>query len=92
MKINLLALACVFLSQSITPSAIADEEFAGIIESRPETKVGTWIIGGRSIEVTERARLDEDHGPLSVGACAEVEFENGLIEEIESQPPRRCGQ
>jgi hypothetical protein len=92
MKIKLLALACVFLSQSIAPSAIADDEFAGIIESRPETKVGTWIIGGRSIEVTERTRLDEDHGPLSVGSCAEVEVENGLAEEIESEPSRRCGK
>ncbi len=77
---------CLWLS---FPS-YADEEFYGIIESRPEGKVGTWVIGGRDVEVTERTKLEEDHGPLVIGVCAEVEYEGGMVEEIESEAPAKC--
>jgi hypothetical protein len=53
--------------------------------------VGTWVIGGRSVSVTEKTDLDEGSGPLRVGACAEVEIEGGVVEEIESEPPAKCG-
>lgn len=74
-----------------TAVASADEDFYGIIESRPEGAVGTWVVGGRSIEVTDRTELDDDHGPLEVGACVEVDIDDGVVEEIESEPARKCG-
>jgi hypothetical protein len=49
-------------------SSHADDDFYGIIESIPEGKIGTWVIGGRQIVVTERTQLDEDHDPLGVAA------------------------
>jgi hypothetical protein len=68
----------------------ADEEFYGIIESRPDAKTGTWVVGGRNVEVTENTELEEDHGPLVVGACVEVEYEGNVVEEIESEPITKC--
>ena len=41
------------------------------------------MIGGRSVDVTEKTELDEDNGPLNVGACVEVDIDNGFVEEIE---------
>lgn len=82
--------ACVVLAQSFVSVAFADEDFYGIIESRPAGKVGTWVVGGRSVEVTETVKLDDDEGPLTVGACVEVDIDNGIVEEIESEPPRKC--
>jgi hypothetical protein len=73
-------------------SSYADDDFYGIIESIPEDKIGTWAIGGRQIVVMERTQLDEDHGPLVVGACAEIEYEGSLVEEIESEGPHKCGK
>jgi hypothetical protein len=73
-------------------SSHADDDFYGIIESIPEGKIGTWVIGGRQIVVTERTQLDEDHGPLGIGACAEVEYEGSLVEEIESESKYKCGK
>ena len=70
----------------------ADEEFKGIVESRPEGKVGTWMIGGRQVVVTERTRLKEEAGPLVVGACAEVEYKGDFVEEIESEEKADCGK
>jgi hypothetical protein len=88
----LVFVGCVLISQAGSQVAYADEEFHGGIESRPDGTVGTWVIGGRSVRVTERTELDEDHGPLTVGKCVEVEIENGVAEEIESEPARKCRQ
>ena len=78
--------AFIFFNQPVS----ADEDFYGIIESRPAGKVGKWVIGGRTINVTEEAELDEKNGPLQIGACAEVDFDDGIIEEIESEPLKKC--
>jgi hypothetical protein len=69
----------------------ADEEFYGIVENRPEGKIGTWVIGGRQVEVTEKTEIDEDDGPLVIGACAQVEYDGNLVEEIESEDKSKCG-
>lgn len=70
--------------------AQADDDFYGIVEKRPEGQVGTWVIGGRSVEVVESTEIDTDHGELSIGACVEVDIDDGKVEEIESEPPRKC--
>ena len=89
-KSMLIALG-VFLTAGTLHVAHASEDFYGIIESRPDGKVGTWIVGGRAIEVTDKTELDEDHGPLRVGACVEVDMDDGVVEEIESESPQKCG-
>jgi hypothetical protein len=71
-------------------SSHADEEFYGIVESRPEGKIGTWVIGGRQVEVTEKTEIDEDDGHLAVGACAQVEYDGNFVEEIESEDKSKC--
>ncbi|MEN8213968.1 MAG: hypothetical protein ABFR19_06360 [Pseudomonadota bacterium] len=81
---------CAFIAQIIAQAAIADDNFHGIIESRPDGKAGTWVVGGRTLNVTVNTDLREEHLPLRVGACAEVEIEDGLVEEIESESPRDC--
>ena len=62
----------------------------GTIESRPEGKVGTWMIGARSFDVIDTTKLDEDDGPLVVGACAEVELIGNVVKEIESKKKSKC--
>jgi hypothetical protein len=62
----------------------------GTIESRPEGKAGTWKIGGRSYEMKETTKLDEDDGPLVVGACAEIELIGNVVREIESEKKSKC--
>jgi hypothetical protein len=64
----------------------------GPIESRPEGKEGTWIIAGRTFTVTDTTKLDEDNGPLVVGACAQVELKGIVVEEIESEEASKCRQ
>jgi hypothetical protein len=70
--------------------ALAADDFYGIIESRPEAKVGTWVVGGRSVITTESTTLEENHGPLREGACAEVGMEGDAVEGIESEPLSKC--
>lgn len=92
MKRQILTLLLSSMFLWIPPNGRAEEEFHGVIESRPEGKVGTWVIGGREVTVTERTKLEEDDGPLVVGACAEVEYEGSAVEEIESEGKAKCGK
>jgi hypothetical protein len=92
MKKSFEVIMCVFIIMSFVQVAVADDDFYGIIENRPDGKVGTWVIGGRSVEVTKNTDLDEDNGPLKVGSCAEVEIDNGKVEDIESEPLSRCNK
>jgi len=70
---------------ALSSPVVADDDFYGMIESRPDGKAGTWVIGGRSFDVPANVKLDEDDGPLNVGACAEVDIDDGVVEEIESE-------
>ena len=84
----LISCGCIWLA----PGSYAADEFYGVIESRPEAKVGTWVIGGRQVAVTEKTELEEDEGPLAVGVCAEVEYEGTVVDEIESEKLHKCGK
>lgn len=48
------------------------------------------MVGGRKLDVTKDTELEEEHGPLVVGACVEVEIEDGLVHEIESKKKEKC--
>jgi hypothetical protein len=72
--------------------AFADEEFYGTIESRPAANPGIWVISGQQVEVTSKTKIETDHGPLVVGSCVEVEHNKGVVKEIESAKPAKCGK
>lgn len=90
MKLSRMMLCAVSLALWLPLSSQADEEFYGVIESRPESHVGAWVIGGKQVTVTDKTELEEEHGPLAIGACAEVEYEDGVVEELESQEKEKC--
>ncbi|MGE5152566.1 MAG: hypothetical protein ACM3ST_00995 [Bdellovibrio bacteriovorus] len=71
-------------------SGRADDDGVGILERRPDGKAGTWVIGRRSVQVTERAELDADQDPLVLGACLSVGFDGGYVAVIESELPSKC--
>jgi hypothetical protein len=71
---------CTFLLVSV--NCYASEEFFGLLESRPQGKTGTWVIGGRQVEVAEKTEIEEEEGPFVVGACIEVEYEGKVVKVI----------
>jgi hypothetical protein len=92
MKETIFTIACLLLVGFFPATALADDDFDGIIESRPMGKAGTWVVGGRSVNVTDQTRLEEEDGPLTVGTCAEVEIADGVAVEIEREPLHKCGK
>jgi len=68
----------------------ADDSFYGKVESRPDSKTGSWVIGGRTLDVTAGAELEEESAPLVEGACVKVEIEKGIVEEIETVKMDKC--
>lgn len=73
-------------------TACADNtvEYTGILDHRPEGKDGMWVIDGKSFSVTDEVELDEDHGPITAGACVELEMKDGEVREIESKEMEKC--
>ena len=65
-------------------------EYTGILEHRPDGKDGMWVIDGKSFSVTEEVELDDDHGPITIGACVELEMDEGDVKEIESTEMDEC--
>jgi hypothetical protein len=92
LKKILVIVTSVLIIQGCDQLSHTDDEFYGVVESRPDGKAGTWVVGGRSVSVTDNTDFDEDNGPLNVGTCAEVELENEIVEEIESEPDRKCAK
>lgn len=86
------ALLVAASSFAFSSTAFADEEFYGTIESRPTENPGIWVISGQQVEVTDKTEIDNDHGPLVVGSCVEVEHKKGVVKEIETAKPSKCGK
>lgn len=40
--------------------------------------------------MTEQTKLEEDDGPLVVGACVEVEYKGDTVKEIETEESYKC--
>ena len=77
---------------ALLAAACADKEveYTGVLDHRPEGKDGMWVIDGKSFSVTNEVELDEDHGPIAVGACVELEMDEGDVKEIESAEMDKC--
>lgn len=68
--------------------------FRGVLNSRPESTVGTWVVGGRAFVANENTQLDIEEGALEAGACVKVRYfiqQNvSVAQEIDSEPARDC--
>lgn len=87
---NIKPILLVFLISISSSCSDNEAEYTGILDHRPEAKDGTWVIDGKSFSVTDKVDLDEDHGPITAGACVELEMEDGEVTEIESEDIGKC--
>jgi hypothetical protein len=51
-----------------------ERKFFGVVQSAPTDTVGTWVVGTMSFTVNSATRIETEHGPITVGACVEVEY------------------
>ena len=76
---------------SVSYACSDDEvEYTGILENRPVGQVGVWVIDGQPYAVSKKAELDEENGPLGIGACVEIELDGKIVKEIETVDPEDC--
>lgn len=63
----------------------------GIIHSMPSDGLhGDWTIGAYAVSTVPGTEFDQTSGPLTVNGCAKVEFRNGVVHEIDSEPLSDC--
>ena len=75
------ALISLFISLTVpvaraqSSSTENEFEFVGRIMSFPSTTgfVGDWVVGSHTVHVTTATRIDQEDGPVAVGALVEVE-------------------
>ena len=89
----ILRLIPLFFIMGFSVSCSDDEvEHKGILENRPVGKVGVWVIDGQPYAVSKKAELNEEKGPLGIGACVEIELDGKVVKEIETEDPDECEQ
>ncbi|WP_319586960.1 hypothetical protein [uncultured Desulfobulbus sp.] len=67
-----------------------ESKYYGIIESRPDTLQGEWVIRGRTFRTEAKTKFDQSEGPLRVGSCAKVRIRNDHVREISNGPWHYC--
>ncbi len=48
-------------------------KFFGTVEALPAGFNGTWIVNGRSVEVTPQTVIEQEHARIAVGTYVEIE-------------------
>jgi hypothetical protein len=80
------------------PATARRVEFRGVIERLPDGGlIGTWVVSGRRVHVSESTTINQEHGAARVGAVVEV---HGVVRddaevnatEIEVQPGQDDGR
>ncbi|NOZ27595.1 MAG: hypothetical protein GXP39_06015, partial [Chloroflexi bacterium] len=65
-------IAILLVSLLVAPIALADDdeyEFRGTVESLPSSGlIGDWVVSGRTVHVSAETRIDQEDGPVAVGA------------------------
>ena len=90
MKLLPPSVPCALLGLLLPISVHSANDFHGLVDNRPANVAGTWVIGGRELQVSAKTRLVQDQGPIQVGTCVAVDLKQGQVEEIESQKPDQC--
>lgn len=93
--LGMLSLTLMLLA-SLSP-AYAQREFRGVVEAMPaDGYVGTWIISGKTVEVTPRTEVKLKRGPIAMGSAVKVHGspQNGayIAREIEAAKIKRKGR
>ncbi len=70
------------------------EKVKGVVESFPETLVGSWTVSGVVYEATADTEFETKGSPFYVGACVEVRYDPGtyLAYKIEMEESDDCGE
>ncbi len=96
--VSMLMLAAAVMMAMVPAQAKDDPPMQihrGIINSRPASNTGTWVVGGRAFVANTSTEFDTAEGPLVVGACAKVRYYTSggadIADEIDSEPPQDCG-
>ncbi|HKW97158.1 MAG TPA: DUF5666 domain-containing protein [Bryobacteraceae bacterium] len=56
------------------PPPAAQANFSGSVQGLPVSGlVGNWLVSGKTVHVSQATQINQQKGPVSVGACVEIE-------------------
>ena len=67
-------------------------KFYGTVEQMPSNRIGTWIVDGRTVEVTPQTRIEEEYGRAGVGSYVEIKgYTDGKVFRAQEMEVKRAG-
>ncbi len=84
------ATGALVLGVLLCAGVAADETRHGIVKQEPEDDYVYWFIGGEQLDMAEGASIKDKVGPLEVGACAELDIADGVIQSAKTRPMSDC--
>ncbi len=93
-QVAIFSILTFVLALPLIAQADGELSWRGAISSRPAGVAGTWEIGGIAFEATAATQLNEEHGALNTGDCAEVKYYvsggSNIATEIERKSTYMC--
>lgn len=78
-KMITVLMACILVisgQQMVKASSDHDDgyrsKFYGSVEKMPADHVGTWVVNGRAVEVTNRTKIEQEYGNVQVGSYVKI--------------------
>ncbi len=69
-------------------------KFYGTVQSMPAGLYGTWVVDGRTVNVTPATRIKQKYGPITVGSYVEVKGwlqASGAVDATKVESKRSAG-
>jgi hypothetical protein len=84
----IVGLSCTLVDQIAESGPYA--KFYGIVHLAPRNRIGTWVIGTRTIATDQFTEFYAFGGSLAMGSCAGVVLQGERALEIDAAPMDRC--
>jgi hypothetical protein len=84
------AISCLVLGMAVSATAVCDESRYGIVKKEPQGDYSQWFIGDKELSMGEDASIKMLSGPFDIGACAQFNVTDGVIQWLTTRPMSHC--
>ena len=84
------AVLFLIITASLAACGKDEIEYRGILQNRPVGTAGVWVIDDVPYHANFNTIVEQEHGPLGIGACVGIAMTRGIVRRIESENPDAC--
>ena len=84
------AIAGLALGMVVSVAAAGEDSWYGIVKKEPQGDYQQWFIGDQELSMGQEVKIKMLAGPLDIGACAELNVADGVIQWLKTRPMSQC--